>query len=102
MDVGNDPFPRDEVTGLAAFENLEPVSGMNVLPEPPPPEPAAPQPVARTFNRPIGVSPVPSAAARGGGIASDPVDKTEILNLNGAEQIIEDEADSQGDGYGWE
>ena len=44
MDVGNDPFPRDEVTGLAAFENLEPVSGMNVLPEPPAPEPAAPQP----------------------------------------------------------
>jgi hypothetical protein len=36
MDVGNDPFPRDEVTGLAAFENLEPVSGMNVLPEPAP------------------------------------------------------------------
>jgi PEGA domain len=97
MDVGNDPFPRDEVTGLAAFENLEPVSGMNVLPEPAP-EPA-PQPV-RTFNRPIGVSPVPSTAARGGNDDSERQDKTEILNLNGAEQVIEEEP--SGEGYGWE
>ena len=39
MDVSNDPFPRDEVTGLAAFENLEPVSALNVMPEEPAPEP---------------------------------------------------------------
>ena len=99
MDVGNDPFPRDEVTGLAAFENLEPVSGMNVVPEEPPPQPAAPQPAPRTFSRPIGVSPV-HAPATNGGADSERQDKTEILTLNGAEQVVED--DSSDDGYGWE
>ena len=29
MTVGNDPFPNDEVTGLAAFENLPPVSSIS-------------------------------------------------------------------------
>jgi hypothetical protein len=96
MDVGNDPFPRDEVTGLAAFENLEPVSGMNVVPEQPV-APAAPQPAPRTFNRPIGVSPVHAPAARSG-VEPDRADKTEILNLNGAEQVVEDDDE----GFGWE
>jgi hypothetical protein len=100
MDVGNDPFPRDEVTGLAAFENLEPVSGMNVVPEEPPPQPAAMQPAARTFSRPIGVSPV-HAPATNGGADSDRQDKTEILTLNGAEQVVEED-ESSDDGYGWE
>lgn len=73
MDVGNDPFPRDEVTGLAAFENLEPVSALNVLPEPL----ETPEPVAgRPLNRPIGVSPpravVPAGAQAGGPIGASP------------------------------
>jgi hypothetical protein len=33
MNVGKDPFPRDEVTGLAAFEHLEPVGSLNVMTE---------------------------------------------------------------------
>ena len=33
MEVGNNPFPSEEVTGLAAFENLEPVSSLSVVPE---------------------------------------------------------------------
>ncbi|MEY4578424.1 MAG: hypothetical protein RL701_3127, partial [Pseudomonadota bacterium] len=37
MAVGNDPFPHDEVTGLAAFENLPQVSSI-VLPDEPPDE----------------------------------------------------------------
>lgn len=93
MDVSNDPFPRDEVTGLAAFENLEPVSALNVMPEEPAPEPEpAPQPAARTFNRPIGVAPAPAAGER--------ADQTEMLNLDRAEQVREDEG--EGDGYGWD
>jgi hypothetical protein len=64
MDVGNDPFPREEVTGLAAFENLEPVSSLSVEPEPelqpeseaPPPPPHALQPTvipgSRAFQSP--------------------------------------------------
>lgn len=45
MDVGNDPFPRDEVTGLAAFDHIEPVKSLNVVP--PESEPrAAPADVA--------------------------------------------------------
>jgi eukaryotic-like serine/threonine-protein kinase len=99
MDVGNDPFPRDEVTGLAAFENLEPVSGLDVLPE----EPAeiAAQPVAaRTFNRPLGVSPVRAGIAGAPGAAIGarapttprPEDKTEILSLEKVEQLaVEDD-----------
>jgi hypothetical protein len=57
MDVGNDPFPREEVTGLAAFEDLEPVGQMNVVPSepPPPPEealhPHGPQPAAAGDRR---------------------------------------------------
>jgi hypothetical protein len=47
MDVGNDPFPREEVTGLAAFENLEPVGSMSVVPEAEPPA-AASQPRLRS------------------------------------------------------
>ena len=39
MDVGNDPFPREEITGLAAFEDLEPVGQVNVVPSEPPPPP---------------------------------------------------------------
>jgi PEGA domain len=91
MDVSNDPFPRDEVTGLAAFENLEPVSALNVMPEPPPePEPVA-QPAPRTFNRPIGVAPAAATSER--------PDKTEVLNLDKAEQVSdEDERDS----FGWD
>ncbi|MET0389454.1 MAG: PEGA domain-containing protein [Polyangiales bacterium] len=30
MAGGNDPFPREEVTGLAAFENLQPVSSLHM------------------------------------------------------------------------
>jgi PEGA domain len=73
MDVGSDTFPRDEVTGLAAFDHLDPVSTvstLNVVPEvpapapriftPPPPPPmrasvTVPPPaarVSRTFSRP--------------------------------------------------
>lgn len=102
MDVGNDPFPRDEVTGLAAFENLEPVSAMNVMPDPPA-EPVVQQ-HARTFNRPIGVAPLHAPAARGGTDrdSDDREDNTEILNLNGAEQVIEEEDEDQGSGDGWE
>lgn len=33
MNVGKDPFPQDEVTGLAAFEHLEPVRTLNVVPD---------------------------------------------------------------------
>jgi hypothetical protein len=47
MDVGNDPFPREEVTGLAAFENLEPVGSMSVVPEAEPPAPMS-QPRVRS------------------------------------------------------
>jgi hypothetical protein len=71
MDVGNDPFPREEVTGLAAFENLEPVGSLSVLPpepeesEPPPPPSARPQPPAVAARRGEGSRPpaVPPAAA---------------------------------------
>lgn len=73
MDVGSDTFPRDEVTGLAAFDHLDQVSTvstLNMLPEvpaappkiftPPPPPPmrssvSVPPPagrVSRTFSRP--------------------------------------------------
>src|SRR5262245_9371991 len=96
MDVGNDPFPRDEVTGLAAFENLEPVSALNVMPEPPPeqPAPVAPPTAARTFTRPIGVA--PAAAARSGGHAADRPDKTEVLDLKQVE-TVNDDSDSPWD-----
>ncbi|HKU40926.1 MAG TPA: PEGA domain-containing protein [Polyangiales bacterium] len=91
MDVSNDPFPRDEVTGLAAFENLEPVSALNVMPEPAPePDPAA-QPAPRTFNRPIGVAPAPGPGDR--------VDQTEILNLDSTEQVGDE---PERDSYGWD
>jgi hypothetical protein len=93
MDVSNDPFPRDEVTGLAAFENLEPVSALNVMPEPPPEPPPASQPGGRTFNRPIGVSPAQATGER--------ADRTEVLNLDRAEQIDEEEPEAEG-GYGWD
>lgn len=33
MNAGKDPFPRDEVTGLAAFDHLEPVKSLSVVPE---------------------------------------------------------------------
>jgi hypothetical protein len=91
MDVGNDPFPRDEVTGLAAFENLEPVKAINVAPPEQPdstPAPAAQPAPARTFGRPIGVS--PASAARSGGFENDRADKTEILNLDKVEHVTEE------------
>jgi hypothetical protein len=71
MDVGNDPFPREEVTGLAAFENLEPVSSLSIEPEPPsdqetplptPRRRTLPPPAARTFPSPEGSVPFGSAA----------------------------------------
>jgi len=46
MEVGNNPFPSDEVTGLAAFENLEPVSSLSVVPEEPDESPASEPPSA--------------------------------------------------------
>ncbi len=49
MEVGSDTFPRDEVTGLAAFEHLEPVSTvstLNMMEEP------AMAPVPRVFTPP--------------------------------------------------
>ena len=33
MNVGKDPFPRDEVTGLAAFDHIEPLRSHSVVPE---------------------------------------------------------------------
>lgn len=33
MNVGKDPFPGDEVTGLAAFDHIQPVGSLNVVPE---------------------------------------------------------------------
>ena len=33
MNVGKDPFPLDEVTGLAAFEHIEPLRSHSVVPE---------------------------------------------------------------------
>src|SRR5262245_6544999 len=91
MDVSNDPFPRDEVTGLAAFENLEPVSALNVMPEPPAEPEPAPQPAPRTFSRPIGVAPVPASGER--------ADNTEVLNLDKAEQVSEE---PNNEGFGWD
>jgi eukaryotic-like serine/threonine-protein kinase len=70
MDVGNDPFPREEVTGLAAFENLEPVGSLSVLPPEPaesePPPPGRPQPPSVAARRAEGSTPPalpPGAAA---------------------------------------
>jgi len=58
MDVGNDPFPREEVTGLAAFENLEPVRSYSVEPEPEPElQRESDAPRATSHSLPPGASP---------------------------------------------
>lgn len=64
MDLGSDTFPRDEVTGLAAFEHLDPistVSTLNMMPDPPAPAP-------RIFTPP----PPPPAMSRMSGVPMQP------------------------------
>jgi eukaryotic-like serine/threonine-protein kinase len=79
MDLGSDTFPRDEVTGLAAFEHLDPVSTvstLNMMPDlqpqvprvltPPPPPPAMSRASMVPMRPRTGATlpPPPPAAAR--------------------------------------
>ncbi|HEX7478595.1 MAG TPA: PEGA domain-containing protein [Polyangiales bacterium] len=72
QEVGSDTLHRDEVTGLAAFDDLDPistVSTLNIMPEPPAPMPRvfAPPP------RPAGsVAPPPPGSARIGATLPPP------------------------------
>lgn len=78
QEVGSDTLPRDEVTGLAAFDDLDPVSTvstLNIMPDPPaamprvfspPPRPAGSVavPPPAYAARPSGTLPPPGLAAR--------------------------------------